>query len=100
MYSTTLSHAANGETTSPIARIAAALAVVCALAFGNGCTLLSDNLEKAANGAGKMVKAYCENVTVQEIRDEIKTAVNVKAAPHKVEVTCADETTAPVSPVG
>lgn len=95
MYSTTRSVDANGSTRSPVARTVGALAVACALIFASGCALLSTNLEKAAKAAGKTVTAYCENVTVQEVRDEIAAAVNAKAAPHKVKITCADEVTDP-----
>jgi hypothetical protein len=70
--------------------VARALALVCALGFASGCSLLSENLDRAAKGVGKVVTYYCENVTVPEIREEVRAAVNKHSAPHSVAVTCAD----------
>ena len=96
MYSTTHSPIArNGK--RAILGAARATMLVTALAFASGCALLSDSLEKAAKAGGKIVKEYCENVTVQEVRDQIRDAVNAKAAPHSVSVTCADEAPPPAT---
>jgi hypothetical protein len=83
---------------SPIARIghyvSAALARCAALAIvavsASGCALLSDQLDKAAEGAGKVVKQYCENVTVPDVREQVRAAINKYAAPHSVSIECAD----------
>lgn len=66
--------------------IGLALCVSCAL---SGCTLFGSQLDTAAKGGGELVKFYCQNVTVPEIREELRTAVNKYAAPHSVAVTCA-----------
>ncbi len=99
MYSTIHSPAAIGGL-SLARRVVCALTGAFALTFASGCALLSDNLEKAASGAGKLVKSYCENVTIPEVRQQIRDAVNAKAAPHKIEVICADElpAAAPAAP--
>lgn len=99
MYSIIHSQAANIAINAGIRRVASVLALAYAMTFASGCALLSDNLERAAKAAGKIVVSYCENVTVQEVREEIAAAVNAKAAPHKVEITCADEIAAPAAPV-
>jgi hypothetical protein len=54
----------------------------------SGCSLLAPQIDKTAGYAGKLVTQYCENTT-EEVRAEIRTAVNAKAAPHSVTVTCA-----------
>lgn len=64
-------------------RLVILIASVCA----SGCTLFAGELDKAADGAGRLVKFYCENVTVPEIREEFRLAVN--AQPHSVSVQCA-----------
>ena len=71
---------------------AAALMAVAAFAMisAPGCTLLSDNLNRAAKGAGKVVHLYCENITIPEVREEIRNKVNQHAAPHSVAVNCVD----------
>lgn len=61
-----------------------------ALAWLSGCALLGGELDKAANGAGKLVTFYCENVTDPTVREEFRAAVNAKASPHSVSVTCAN----------
>jgi len=86
--------------TASIARLAnraaaRALIVAFALPLAAGCSLLSDNLDRAAKGAGKVVKTYCENVTIPEIREEVRAAVNKHAAPHSVAIECVDKS-APV----
>ena len=89
MYSNTLSRIANfGRTISRGA--ASALMVAFALTSATGCGLLSSNLERAAKGVGKVVTYYCENITVPEIREEVRVAVNRHSAPHSVAVGCAD----------
>lgn len=98
-----LNHVRTGVTFS-IQKFAVILAAAFALTSLNGCALLSGNLERAAKGAGKVVTYYCENITVPEIRDEVRAAVNKYAAPHSVAITCVDggptlESTAPVAPV-
>lgn len=54
-----------------------------------GCSLLSPQIDKAAKGAGKLVTFYCENVTLPEVREELRAKVNAAAAPNSVEVKCA-----------
>lgn len=76
--------------TSAIRAVALMAVAVFAMTSGAGCALLSDNLNRAAKGAGKVVHLYCENVTVPEIREEIRIAVNQHAAPHSVAVSCVD----------
>jgi len=81
---------------TPLARnTVTILAAVFAMTSLAGCALLSSDLEKAAKSAGKVVKSYCENVTVPEVRQQIQDAINAKAAPHSVAVTCADTSTPP-----
>lgn len=60
-----------------------------ALTALSGCTILGDASEKAAKGAGQLVKGYCENITVPEIREKIRERVNFYAAPNAVMVQCA-----------
>lgn len=60
------------------------------MALMSGCALFADNVDKVADGAGKLVKFYCENVTIPEVREEIRAAVNAKASPHSVAVECAN----------
>lgn len=55
----------------------------------SGCSLFGEPLEKAAEGAGKLVTFYCENVTDDTVRAQFREAVNVEAAPHSVTVSCA-----------
>lgn len=95
MFSISHSPTARTVRTGAMTRVVCALTLAFAATFASGCALLSDSLEKAAKAGGKVVKEYCENVTLPEVRDQIRDAVNAKAAPHKVEVTCADETPAP-----
>lgn len=90
MYYTTLSSIANSARNGAAMRVASALAVAFALVSASGCGLLSENLDRAAKGVGKVVTYYCENVTVPEIREEVRAAVNKHSAPHSVAVTCAD----------
>lgn len=66
-------------------RLISVIASVCA----SGCTLFAGELDKAADGAGRLVRFYCENVTVPEIREEFRLAVNAHAQPHSVSVQCA-----------
>jgi hypothetical protein len=51
---------------------------------------LAPQIDKAAEGAGKLVTFYCDNVTSQEIREEFRDKVNEKAAPNSVAITCAN----------
>ncbi|MGE0294721.1 MAG: hypothetical protein AB7P97_20410 [Hyphomonadaceae bacterium] len=102
MYSITHSRIANTARLA-IRGAARATAIAVALTFASGCSLLSDNLDRAAKGVGKVVVYYCENITVPEIREEVRAAVNKHSAPHTVAVTCADggptlESTAPAAP--
>lgn len=62
------------------------------LAFAtlSGCAFFSKELDKAAEGAGKLVTFYCENVTDDAARTQFRDAVNAKAAPHSVSVACVD----------
>lgn len=62
-------------------------AVLC---LASGCSLLSSDLDRAAKGAGDLVTFYCENVTVPDIRENFRAAVNAHASPHSVVVTCAN----------
>ena len=55
----------------------------------SGCALFGAELDKAAEGAGKLVTFYCENITSEEIRTQFRAAVNQHAAPHSVSVACA-----------
>lgn len=89
MYSISVLRIANiGRcATAGIVRV---VAVALALASVSGCALFSDQLDRAAKGAGKVVKQYCENVTIPEVREEIRAAVNKHAAPHSVAVECVD----------
>lgn len=64
--------------------IAAAL-----VAVSSGCALLEDSLDDVAKGAGKAVVFYCENVTIPEVREELRAAVNAYAAPNIVTIECA-----------
>lgn len=80
------------------ARIALAAMAVSAATFASGCALLSDNLDKAAKGAGKVVTYYCENITIPEIREEVRAAVNEHAAPHSVAIECVDDSGQNVGP--
>lgn len=103
MYSTMPSPTARTARPGAMIRAACALAVAFAATFASGCGLLSGTLERGAKGAGKAVTYYCENVTIPEIREEVRAAVNKYAAPHKVEVTCSNggptlDSTAPANP--
>lgn len=70
-------------------RIKLILAVVTVAALGSGCSLLGDNLDKVAKGAGEAVTFYCENVTLPEVREEMRAAVNRHAAPNSLTIECA-----------
>lgn len=69
--------------------------VLAALVFSvlvlNGCTLLGEVSEKAAQRIGKGVTVYCEE-TIPDVRETFREKVNAHAAPHSVQVTCADDT--------
>lgn len=71
-------------------RAVSVLTLALAATFASGCSLLSDNLDKAAKGAGKVVSEYCANITVEEVRAEVAAAINKHAAPNSVTITCAD----------
>ena len=94
MFSISFSHVA-----SICRRISRGAAIsgmgVIALASVSGCAILSGELDRAAKGAGKVVKQYCENVTVPEVREQVRAAVNKYAAPHSVAIECVDKS-APV----
>jgi hypothetical protein len=60
---------------------------ICFLA--SGCTLFQENAEDIGKAAGEVVKAYCDNVTIPEVRDEIRAFINKYAEPNSVSVTCA-----------
>lgn len=68
------------------------LAMFLTLATLSGCALFSKELDKAAEGAGRLVTFYCENVTDGAARAQFREAVNAKASPHSVAVTCANGT--------
>ena len=55
----------------------------------SGCSLLAPQIDKAAAGAGKLVTFYCQNVTLPQVREELRAKVNAAAAPNSVAVTCA-----------
>ena len=95
MFSTSLSSTARTarRASAGIARVAMLAAVAI---FASGCSLLSENLDKAAKSAGKVVTYYCENITIPEIREEVRAAVNKHAAPHAVAIKCADEEAGPL----
>lgn len=59
------------------------------LAFLSGCAIIGDASERAAKGAGSLVKGYCDNITVPEVREKIRERVNHYAAPNAVVVQCA-----------
>lgn len=65
----------------------ATLAILCLAT--EGCALFSRELDQAAAGAGRLVTFYCQNITDPSIREQLRAAVNAKAAPHSVSVTCA-----------
>lgn len=71
-------------------RIFAPFLLGLAAALLSGCQLLAPQLDQAADAAGKLVKFYCDNVTSPEVRQQFREAVNAKAAPHAVNVTCAN----------
>lgn len=70
-------------------KIKISLLCVCIFTCLSGCQLLGDPLEKAAGAGGKLVKYYCANVTIPEVREKIRERVNYHAAPDSVAVTCA-----------
>jgi hypothetical protein len=57
--------------------------------LATGCGVLAPQIDKAAKGAGKLVTFYCDNVTLPEVRDELRAKVNEYAAPNSIAVTCA-----------
>lgn len=66
-----------------------AVITIGVLLCATGCGLLGGKeLDRAAEGAGKLVTFYCENVTIPEIREQFRAAVNQHAAPHSVSVQC------------
>lgn len=67
------------------------LAIAFALLVSSGCTLLGEVSEKAAQRIGKGVQVYCEE-TIPDVRETFREKVNAHAAPHSVQVTCADDT--------
>jgi len=69
--------------------VSAALAAMVALP---GCALLGESAEDVGKAAGDAVHFYCDNVTIPEVRDEIRGYVNRYAAPNSVAITCADAT--------
>jgi len=90
MRLTCLKTPARAGLTSALRAAAVMAAAAFAMTSTAGCSLLSSNLERAAKGAGKVVHLYCENITIPEIREQIRTAVNQHAAPHSVAVNCVD----------
>lgn len=68
-----------------------ALVVVSVAASLNGCALFSDQLETAAKGGAKLINFYCDNVSLPEVRQEIRERVNHYAAPNSIVVTCAKD---------
>lgn len=65
------------------------LSIGCVIGV-SGCSILGDPLEKAAEGGGKLVTFYCNNVTIPEVREKIRERVNAHAAPNSVAVTCVN----------
>lgn len=63
-----------------------AVSLLCSV---SGCSLFGKELDRAAEGAGKLVTFYCTNVTDPTIREQFRAAVNAHATPHSVSVTCA-----------
>jgi hypothetical protein len=70
-------------------RIKLTVAVLALSVLASGCSLLGDNLDKVAKGAGEAVTFYCENVTLPEVREELRAAVNRHAAPNSLTIECA-----------
>lgn len=69
-------------------------AIVTALAASTtGCALLGESAEDVGKAAGDVVHFYCDNVSIPEVRDEIRGYVNRYATPHSVAINCADPTT-------
>ncbi len=66
------------------------LALLLPLLAMSGCSILGPQIDKAAAGAGKLVTFYCNNVTIPDIRDQLREKVNAAAAPNSVTVTCAN----------
>lgn len=73
-----------------LSKVACCLLVICAASGVTGCSLFQEQADKAAAAAGQLVKGYCENTTA-DVRAQISTLVNERAAPHGVMVVCADE---------
>lgn len=75
--------------------IAYPVLVLAALLFSmlvlQGCTLLGEVSEKAAQRIGKGVTVYCEE-TIPDVRETFREKVNAHSAPHAVQVICADDT--------
>lgn len=55
----------------------------------SGCSLIADNVDKAAKGVGRGVTWYCDNADA-DLRDEFARLVNESAAPNSINVTCAN----------
>jgi len=66
------------------------LILVIPLVILGGCQVFSKQIDKAAEGAGKAVTFYCDNVTSQELREEFRAKVNEAASPNSIVVTCAN----------
>lgn len=64
-----------------------ALALIVAIVFTSGCTLLGEVSERAAKRIGSGVKIYCEE-TIPDVRETFRRQVNEHAAPHSVRVDC------------
>lgn len=62
----------------------------------SGCALFGSELNKAAEGAGKLVTFYCDNVSSADVREQFRVAVNEHAAPNSVIVTCANSAAPPL----
>lgn len=52
-----------------------------------GCALLMQAQDRSAEQVSKAIEQYCKN-TDEKFRNDFRAAINAKAAPNSIEVTC------------
>ena len=56
--------------------ICATICIGVLLTSLSGCALFGSELDKAAEGAGKLVTFYCDNIPNEAVREQFRAAVN------------------------
>jgi len=62
--------------------------IIAVLLLG-GCSQLARIQDKSADRVAGVISKYCSE-TDQEFRNKLRAAINAKAAPHSIAVTCGE----------